>query len=151
MWVDFSVHADTQQVNPQGNLIVYAHYPLREYSAKAAVPVQAATSTPAEASLRELESVKQQHAERDLAWSASAPMRRSSCTGRARWRSGDRTLAIWRSGIVPNKQRHPLGAVLAFQSGCRIKPLHYPMSRLDSRLMITGSFHASNTAPSAVT
>ncbi|PZO62395.1 MAG: hypothetical protein DI635_11955 [Pseudoxanthomonas suwonensis] len=66
--VDFSVHATTQQVNPQGNLIVYAHYPLREYSATAAVPVHVATSSPAEASLRELEDVKQQHAERDLAW-----------------------------------------------------------------------------------
>ena len=66
--VDFSVHATTQQVNPQGNLIVYAHYPLREYSATAAVPVHVATSSPAEASLRELKDVKQQHAERDLAW-----------------------------------------------------------------------------------
>ena len=66
--MDFSVHADTQQVNPQANLIVYAHCPLREYSATTAVPVHVATSTPAEASLLELESVKQQHAERDLAW-----------------------------------------------------------------------------------
>ena len=68
MWVDFSVHADTQQVNPQGNLIAFAHYPLREYSATTAVPVHVATATPVEASLRELEDVKQQHAERELAW-----------------------------------------------------------------------------------
>ena len=66
--VAFSVHADTQLVNPQGNLIVFAHYPLREYSATTAVPVHVATATPVEASLRELEDVKQQHAERELAW-----------------------------------------------------------------------------------
>lgn len=55
-------------MNPQGNLILLAHSPLREYSATAAVPVYVATASPAEASLRELEDVKQQHAERELAW-----------------------------------------------------------------------------------
>lgn len=66
--VRFSVHADTQQVNPQGNLLAYGDYPLREHSATAAVSVQAATATPAETSLRELDHVRQQHAERDLVW-----------------------------------------------------------------------------------
>ena len=66
--VDFSVHADTGQVNREGNLIVFAHDPLRERLATAAEPVHVATASPAEASLRELEVVKQQQAERDLAW-----------------------------------------------------------------------------------
>lgn len=54
-------------MNPQGNLILLAHSPLREYSATAAVPVYVATASPVEASLRELEDVKQQYAERALA------------------------------------------------------------------------------------
>ena len=54
-------------MNPHGNLILLAHSPLREYSATAAVPVYVATASPAEASLRELEDVKQQYAERALA------------------------------------------------------------------------------------